>query len=145
MKIEEQLEKDGYVMMLSVGDSMEPMLHQRCEQLLIEKANRELKNGDVVLYKRESGQYVLHRIVRNKKDTFVIRGDNRFNNEIVPKKWIIGILKGFYKDDSFIDCEENAEYRLYVKTLKIKYPFKYVSMRFISIFKRILFKIKRKI
>ena len=145
MKIEEQLEKDGYAMMLSVGDSMEPMLHQRCEQLIIEKVNRELKNGDVVLYKRDSGQYVLHRIVKKKKDYFVIRGDNRFINELVPKRWIIGILKGFYKDDNFIDCEKNAEYRSYTKTLKIKYPFRYVSMRIISVWKRITFRLKRKI
>lgn len=143
MKIEEQLAKDGYVMMLSVGDSMEPMLHQRCEQLLIGNVSRKLKKGDVVLYKRESGKYVLHRIIREKKDAFVIRGDNRFINEIVPQNLIIGILKGFYRDDIYIDCEKNRKYIVYSKMLKIKYPFKYVFKSITTYLKRIMSKMKR--
>jgi signal peptidase I len=120
MKIEDQLEKDGFALMYSVGDSMEPMLHQRTEQLLIEKINKAPKTGDVVLYKRDSGQYVLHRIIKKKKDYYIIRGDNRYNNEKVPAYQLIGILKGFYREEKFIDCESNEEYLSYKKSLKFK-------------------------
>ncbi len=130
MKIEEQLEKDGFALMYSVGDSMEPMLHQRTEQLLIEKINKAPKQGDVVLYKRDSGQYVLHRIVKKKKDCYIIRGDNRYNNEKVPSHQLIGVLKGFYREDKFIDCENNEEYRSYKKSLKFKKLFGRIGYAF---------------
>jgi hypothetical protein len=89
MTIENQLEKDGYVLTLSVGVSMRPMLTQRTEQLLIEKISAPLKINDVVLFKRNSGQYVLHRIVHKDKGFYLIRGDNCYDKEKVFEHQII--------------------------------------------------------
>ena len=46
----------------NVGDSMYPTIQPR-DLLVIEAVSGPLKVGDVPLYKRDSGQYVLHRIV----------------------------------------------------------------------------------
>ena len=145
MKIEEQINQDGYVLMLSVGDSMQPMLHQRREQLLIEKIKNPLKKGDVVLYKRSSGQYVLHRIVKKKKECYIIRGDNRYINEKVYSNQIIGILNGFYRGEKYIDCQKNKLYYFYKVRWRLLYPFRFLFKTVIYGVKKILSKIKRSV
>lgn len=113
--MEEQLEKVGKILTLPVGDSMMPILRYRQDAMLIEKLSREPKINDAVLYKRDSGQYVMHRIIAIKKDGYAIRGDNRYNIEYgVRRDQIIGIMAGFYRDEKFIDCETNKIYKLYV-------------------------------
>lgn len=126
MNVEEQIKKDGFALVHTVGDSMEPLLHQHKEESLIRQIERELLVGDVILYKRENGQYLLHRIVKKKKIFFITRGDNRFINEKVVQSQIIGILKGFYRDDVFVDCETDKEYIAYVKKLRVSYPLRFV-------------------
>jgi hypothetical protein len=39
------------------------------------------KKYDVIFYRRENGQYVLHRIIKIKKDGYVCRGDNQTAKE----------------------------------------------------------------
>ena len=70
--------------------------------MLIEKPNGDIKTNDVVLYKRDNQQYLLHRVVRVEKSFYITRGDNRYINEKVYKGQIIGVLSGFYKGDKFI-------------------------------------------
>ena len=143
MTIEEQLQKEGYLLSLSAGYSMRPMLTQRTEQLLIEKLTTDPSVNDVVLFKRRSGQYVLHRIIRRRGDHYLIRGDNCYGSESVAYDQIIGILKGFYKGSRYIDCGSNKTYLCYVFLWRIIYPLRYVThsvlqwvRRGISMFRR---------
>ncbi len=140
--IEEQLEKDGFVLELSVGTSMEPLLKQRQEQLLIKKAVPPFKNNQIVLYKRASGQYLLHRIVKVNCDNYITRGDNRFGNERIYENQIIGVLSGFYKGKKFIDCEKNFLYKLYVFIWRLTYPIRLLLHKITGLFKRVLSKLK---
>lgn len=121
--IAEQLLRDGYVLTQSMGVSMRPMLTQQTEQLLIQTPKDKLKRNDVVLYRRRNGQYVLHRIVRVRGDRYGIRGDNCYGKpENVSSRQVIGILKGFYRGEKFIDCRENKGYRIYVLLWRATYP-----------------------
>lgn len=120
--IENQLETDGFVLMLSVGTSMRPLISQRQEQLMIVKITEPLQPDDIVLFKRSNGQYVLHRIVCCEDDRYVIRGDNCYSDEIVLPHQIIGILEGFYKGRKYISCKHNGWYFCYVKLWQITYP-----------------------
>ena len=115
IRLEEQLEREGQILAPPVGDSMMPILRYRRDLMLLKKLPREPKVNDAVLYKRENGQYVMHRIVKIRKDGYVLRGDNRFNLEYgVKREQIIGIMVGFYRDEKFIDCDTNKYYKLYV-------------------------------
>lgn len=58
---------------------MMPLLREYNDLLIIEKVNGRLKKYDIPLYKRSSGQYVLHRVLRVRKTDYVICGDNRWN------------------------------------------------------------------
>ena len=109
------LEQDGILAQLPLGTSMLPMLKQKRDTVIIEKIKRKPKVNDVVLYQRKNKDYVLHRIIKIKNDSYVIRGDNCFYNEYdITEKDILGILSGFYKDEKYIDCSKNIFYKFYV-------------------------------
>ncbi len=57
------------------GSSMAPFLHHG-DAVYLEPPGEALKKGDIVLYTRPGGQYVLHRIVRvNPDGSFLMLGD----------------------------------------------------------------------
>ena len=59
-KIEQEIERGKYLSTL-VGNSMQPLLKTRRDQVVIEKITLPLKKYDIVLYKRANDQYVCHR------------------------------------------------------------------------------------
>lgn len=111
--IEEILEEIGKHWQTTVGDSMQPMLRDRKNIVEIIKPPRPLKRYDLPLYRRPDGKYVLHRILRVKKDTYITCGDNRYHRETVPKEWVVGVMSGYYKKEKYIS-EKSFKYRLYV-------------------------------
>lgn len=57
------------------GSSMVPFLHNG-DTVYLNLVDSPLKRGDVVLYTRPTGQYVLHRIVKvNSDGSFIMLGD----------------------------------------------------------------------
>ena len=139
--IEEILEREGRYLAPTVVDSMEPLLHNRRNTVVIEKVVGTLKKYDVPLYKRPiSNKYVLHRIVKvnEKKKEYIIVGDNRWRKEKVPFSWVIGVLVGYFEKDQYISCT-SQEYINYSKKIVRNYPFRAIKL----IFKGAIRKIKR--
>ena len=96
---EEQLAQNGKLIYTNKGDSMIPLIKQDRDLLIIEPANGRLKKYDVPLYKRDSGQYVLHRILKVREDDYVICGDNRWVKEYgIQDRHIIGVLIAVVRD-----------------------------------------------
>lgn len=112
---EEQLEKYGQFVYTNVGDSMMPLLRQHRDLIVIDKRPQgRCKKYDVVLYRRPTGEYVLHRILKVRKNDYVICGDNRYAREFgVPDDWIIGILTAVVRDGKELSVTD-WNYRLYV-------------------------------
>ena len=111
---EEELEKNGRLIYTNVGDSMMPLLRQRRDLVIIEKRPEgRCRKYDVVLYRRPNGKHVLHRILKVRKNDYVICGDNRRVREFgVPDEWIIGVLTGVVRDGRQINVTDRR-YRLY--------------------------------
>ena len=66
------------------GSSMIPFLHHG-DTVYVSKPDSPLKPGDIVLYQRANGQYILHRIVKVHKDgSFTMLGDAQAEREILP-------------------------------------------------------------
>ncbi len=60
------------------GSSMTPFLIPGRDSVMLEKPKTPLRTGDMVLYQRDDGAYVLHRIVRRERNgTFSIIGDGQ--------------------------------------------------------------------
>lgn len=135
-----QIEEKGFVVATPVGISMLPLLRQGIDTVKLVKPTLPLKKFDVILYKRPDGKYVLHRILKIKKNEYYLCGDNQlFIEKGVKESWIIAIMDGFYRGDEYIDVT-NKKYLKYVKKRtstrwfrKLKYIIKRVLVK---IFKR---------
>ena len=139
-KFEDIISEQGKLVYTNVGDSMYPFIKKR-DLLVIEKINSPLKKYDVPLYKRDTGQYVLHRIVKIKNGEYYICGDNRaYLERGIEDRHIIGLLTEIVRDGKTISVY-SSRYRFY----KLFLPFRrfIISIRFL--FRRAIDKIKRKL
>lgn len=111
---EEQLAKSGKLIYTNKGDSMMPLIKQDRDLLVIAPVHGRLKKYDVPLYKRDSGQYVLHRILKVRDNDYVICGDNRWSKEYgVTDRHIIGVLTAVIRNGREVSVN-SRKYRLYV-------------------------------
>ena len=111
------LKENGKLVFAPHGSSMLPMLKdgQNIVVILPVEKTDELKKYDVVFYKRDNGNFVLHRIIAVKKGYFLCCGDNQTWREKVSPERIFGYLAGFYKDNAYIDARADKEYLKYAK------------------------------
>jgi hypothetical protein len=83
--ITELLANNQKVRITVTGDSMMPFLRENTDSVELSAADfNSLRFGQIVLIRRTSGLYILHRIVRKRKDCFYISGD--------AHKWVEGPL-----------------------------------------------------
>ncbi|MBQ4091608.1 MAG: S24/S26 family peptidase [Clostridia bacterium] len=106
------LEEKGVFVSTTSGVSMMPMLRDRRDTIVIKPCTERPRKRDVVLYLRDDG-YVLHRIIGERADGFVIRGDNCVAKEFgITEDMIIGRLCEFYRDEERVDMSR-LSYRAY--------------------------------
>lgn len=120
--VEQELAEKGRAVIRTVGVSMEPMLHANRSTVSLVRPERALRKNDVVLFRR-GGEYVLHRIIRLMPDgRYVIKGDNCYGQDIVKPEAVIGLMEGYYPDesDTYIPCGCDA-YRRYVRTVPLRH------------------------
>ena len=112
IKFEEVLDKDGELIFTNVGYSMYPLIRQREDILRIVKTDT-YKKGDIVLYKSDIDHYVLHRILKIKKDKVILAGDyNYFKDKPITLDKILGLLKEIKKKDGkVIDLSKDKKAR----------------------------------
>ena len=136
---EELLVHDGKLVYKTKGVSMRPLLHQNRDLVIIEVPKGRLKVNDVAFYKRGM-DYVLHRVIKVNKDSYVIRGDNTYRIEIVPDSTILGVLTSFVRKGKHVSIK-NPLYQCYVRIWNYLYPLRYFLVRC----RRILSNVKRRI
>ncbi len=111
---EEEIARHGKLIYRNVGNSMNPLIRQGRDLLIIEKVPGRLKKYDVPLYKRDSGQYVLHRVLKVRKDDYVLCGDNQWRRESgITDRHIIGVLTCVIRDGKEVPVTSPG-YRIYV-------------------------------
>lgn len=71
----ELLDKVECVPLVISGSSMAPFLVHNRDTVYLSKIQRPLKRGDMILYRRSNGRYVLHRIYRAGQGTYTLIGD----------------------------------------------------------------------
>lgn len=91
---EEILKRDGVLVYRTRGVSMEPMLWQNRDLVVIRVPENRLRPLDTALYRRGS-DYILHRVIGVADDHYLIRGDNTYMIERVPADAVIGVLTEF--------------------------------------------------
>ena len=89
MTLAQRLEQDGVIVHTNKGTSMMPLLRENRDLMVIRKRGAgRFHKYDAVLFRRENGEYVLHRILRVNPDSYWIVGDNCASGEIVGEEQV---------------------------------------------------------
>ncbi len=91
-----QMEEKGCASLVVTGGSMLPMLRPMKDRVLLAPPEKYNK-GDIILYQRENGKYVLHRILQKKEGYVICCGDNQWEKERVEVTRILAVVTGFCK------------------------------------------------
>ena len=117
------------------GISMLPMLRQDRDTVTLSPITDKLKKYDVVLYRRDNGKYVLHRIVKTGK-TYTMMGDNQFVKEHgIRIDQIIAVVTAFTRDQK--------EYAMDSATQKIYCRLRYHSRLLRRVYRALKHRAKR--
>lgn len=92
--LQELTEQGKEVSLLITGNSMSPFLVHERDYIFFKKPDCPLQKGDMVFYRRLTGQYVMHRICRVCPDgTYDMIGDGQCNIEHhIFRKQIFGLV-----------------------------------------------------
>lgn len=74
-RLPELLEQAAAVPLVISGNSMSPFLVHGRDTVYLSKITQPLKKGDVIFYRRDNGQYILHRIIRAEGEIYDLVGD----------------------------------------------------------------------
>lgn len=116
--IKETLDNGGEITFNPRGTSMLPLLVQGRDSVTIVPAPEKLKKYDLPLYRRKTGQFVLHRIVRKEHDgTYTMCGDNQWMYESgIDRCDIIGVVSLIKRNGKVIKCT-NIFYKCYCRLI----------------------------
>lgn len=115
-KPEDILKEKGRLVLTAEGFSMLPCIRPKTDILVLEPPGENISPFQVLLYKRKNGAYVLHRVLEVGEEGYVFCGDNQYKKEYgIQAQQILGILKGFYRGERYVDCENSKGYQRYVK------------------------------
>ena len=120
--IKEVIDSGGEYRLHPRGISMLPLIRPGQDTVSLVLPN-EINEGDIVLYQREEGHFVLHRVMYIKDSEYQMCGDNQDYLEFGIKiEQIVAKVKNIYKDNEQIVNTESKEYKKYVKSIykKIK-------------------------
>ncbi len=104
--------KNGRANLMVTGSSMLPMLRHRQDSVMLIPAGEKQQVGDVIFYRRKSGQYILHRIIAQTPGGYICCGDNQFERETVKQAQVIAVVDAFVRKGKQYTCEAPG-YRLY--------------------------------
>lgn len=127
---EQELERTGKLIYTTVGTSMRPFIRSQEDMVVIErKSGTRYEKYDAVLYRRDSGQYVLHRIVKVCPDGYTMCGDNRAHLEPgIRDDQILGVLTAVIRKGQKIDVG-TSEYQRKIRLWVALYPLRAVMIK----------------
>ena len=111
-----EIKTKGFIVYTNKGDSMLPLLREDRDLIVISEIKEPLRRNDTVLFRRENGAYVLHRIIKTGNGEHRIGGDNRVFSEMIPESAVIGVMTEIIRDGRHIRVTDE-EYRRYLKKL----------------------------
>ena len=106
-----QLKESGRAELVVTGSSMHPLFHSRKDKVVL--IVRTPKKPDIILYRRDNGAYILHRIVREKNGIFIVTGDNQWVLEEVRPDQVLAVVDGWYRKGR-LKTPKSFSYKLYV-------------------------------
>lgn len=107
------LREEGQLRFEFLGSSMWPLLKAQRNTVHICYLTQEPQPLDVVLFRRDDGSFVLHRIISACGEIYTLCGDNQIKQEFgITRQQIIGRMAGYYTGERYHSCSA-IPYRLY--------------------------------
>ena len=126
--ITEELSAGRSVRFSPSGTSMLPMLREGIDCVVLSPVPDQLKKYDLPLYRRTSGQYVLHRIVKT-GDTYTCIGDNQFYQETgLHHEQMIALVTSFSRKGREVSTR-NLFYQVYCRVWHYSRPIRHLFLR----------------
>ena len=124
--IEEAFERNQKFKIPITGTSMNPLLYQGRDFVFVEKPSFPLEVGDIPLYRRDDGAFVLHRVVGKDVKGYILSGDNQFLLEYgITDDHVIGVVTLLCIDGKNVavtDPDYVKHKEKYVKNVRRRYP-----------------------
>jgi len=105
-EIESMLCSGTNVKMTVTGNSMYPFLREGVDSVVLSPVKpNNLKRGDIILARRETGQHVLHRIFRKGQKSIYLLGDAQqmVEGPLRPEQ-VIAVVTSVWRRDKVLDC-----------------------------------------
>ena len=135
--MQERLASGESVQFTPQGTSMRPMIQGGRDQVILSPLPEKLKKYDLPLYRRDNGQFVLHRIVKVGQ-AYTCVGDNQFQMETgIRQEQMIALTTGFYRKGKYYRVD-GPGYRLYCRLWHWSRPARGLILRCGHRLKRIL-------
>lgn len=136
--MEEILTSGGTVELTVTGRSMEPMLHDGVSRVRL-AAPRKLRRGDLPLYRRADGSYVLHRIMAMGADGVTCCGDAQWTLERgIPPENILAVTEAFDRGDGRWMSVDSVLYSAYWRVWLALRPLRHLAVGGARRIKRLL-------
>lgn len=104
------------------GKSMEPMLCEGRDSVLLGSVDT-IEVGDVLLYRRENGAFVLHRLIERRGGTLTMCGDNQRELEFgITERQVLAKVVGYYAGEEYRALDSD-EYQKYMRERIRRFPF----------------------
>ncbi len=102
-KIYEAFDKDESFSFMPNGISMLPTIVGGRDPVTIKKPDGQLQKYDIILYRRKSGQFVLHRIIGVSEKGYILCGDNECRPEkYIQHETVIGVVEAYKQDGNVV-------------------------------------------
>ena len=114
--IEEVLSSGGEFRMVPKGTSMLPLIVQGKDSVVLKrKPVSEIQKHDIIFYRRDNGQFILHRVLKVCDDgTYILCGDNQtYLEKGVRPDQIIGYVSQINKKEKRLS-PTSVSYRIYM-------------------------------
>lgn len=127
---EQVLLEKGVLCRTTVGVSMLPLLRAGKDVSFIERKDPPFRKYDAVLFRREDGTLILHRILTVRPDgMYRIVGDNCETAEWVREEDILGVLTRIRRGEKIIEAT-SLRYRLYARLQGVAFPIRRLYRRY---------------
>lgn len=128
----EKLQSGGEVSFTVSGTSMQPLIFDRKDTVTLKRFEGKLKKYDVPFYRRDNGQFVLHRVIKVQKNgNYTCRGDNQNVKEFdVRDDQIIGVMSSFTRKGKSINVAKSLGYKIYCRLWQLLRHFRLVGYYF---------------
>ena len=104
----------GRFVLTVTGNSMTPTLHHLKDRVeLVSVDQRPVRKGEIILFRRATGECILHRVLREENQLYRVNGDAQTWVEWVSPKRVLAVVSRVQRNGKWISCD-GKRYRVYV-------------------------------